>query len=192
MKAKGKSRKAIANRQQAIRILSLTFYFFLFTSAGWAGMAVQACFSPVGRCSSHVVREIGQAQREVLVAVYAFTNGDLAWALVKARQHGVKVQVVLDKEFDKGNETSKGLFLERQGVSVRRISGANTKKGDKETGLMHQKFAVIDRNVVLTGSYNWTVSAENYNDENLLLFRDAGPLAEEYRKEFFRLWEKRG
>lgn len=56
---------------------------------------------------------------------------------------------------------------------------------------MHQKFAVIDRKVVLTGSYNWTVSADNYNSENLLLFRDAGPLAEEYRKEFFRLWEKK-
>ncbi len=55
---------------------------------------------------------------------------------------------------------------------------------------MHQKFAVIDRKVVLTGSYNWTASAENFNDENLLLFRDAGPLAEEFRKEFFRLWEK--
>ena len=155
-------------------------------------MAVQACFSPAGRCSSHIVREIGQAQREILVAVYAFTSDDLAWALVKARQRGVKVQVVLDKEFDKGNENSKGLFLERQGVSVRRISGANTKKGDKEAGLMHQKFAVIDHNVVLTGSYNWTVSAETYNDENLLLFRDAGPLADEYRKEFFHLWEKRG
>jgi phosphatidylserine/phosphatidylglycerophosphate/cardiolipin synthase-like enzyme len=56
---------------------------------------------------------------------------------------------------------------------------------------MHQKFAVIDRRVVFTGSYNWTVSAEKLNDENLLFFRDAGPLAEEYRKEFFRLWEKK-
>jgi hypothetical protein len=35
------------------------------------------------------------------------------------------------------------------------------------------------------------VSAENSNDENLLVFRDAAPLAEEYRKEFFRLWEKK-
>jgi len=55
---------------------------------------------------------------------------------------------------------------------------------------MHQKFAVIDSRIVLTGSYNWTASAENYNHENLLLFRDAGPLAEEYRQQFLRLWEK--
>ena len=54
---------------------------------------------------------------------------------------------------------------------------------------MHQKFAVIDQNVVLTGSYNWTLSAEKFNHENLLVFRDARPLADEYRREFFRLWE---
>lgn len=56
---------------------------------------------------------------------------------------------------------------------------------------MHQKFTVIDHKVVLTGSYNWTVSADSFNDENLLLFRAAGPLAEEYRKEFFRLWGRK-
>jgi phosphatidylserine/phosphatidylglycerophosphate/cardiolipin synthase-like enzyme len=167
----------------------LPFAFFL--SGVWAGMAVQVCFSPLGKCSAHIVREIGQAKREVLVAVYAFTNDELAWALVKAGQRGVKVQVVLDQEFDTGNESSKGSLLRQQGLSVRSISGFQRGKPAGGTGLMHQKFAVIDRRVVLTGSYNWTVSAENFNDENLLLFRDAAPLAEEYRKEFFRLWEKR-
>jgi phosphatidylserine/phosphatidylglycerophosphate/cardiolipin synthase-like enzyme len=56
---------------------------------------------------------------------------------------------------------------------------------------MHQKFAVIDRKIVFTGSYNWTYAADHSNDENLLLFRDASPLAEEYRKAFFRLWERK-
>ena len=56
---------------------------------------------------------------------------------------------------------------------------------------MHQKFAIIDRRVVFTGSYNWTHSAESRNDENLLMFRDAGPLADEYRRAFLRLWERK-
>jgi len=56
---------------------------------------------------------------------------------------------------------------------------------------MHQKFAVIDRSVVLTGSYNWTASADKFNHENLLLFSDAAPLADDYRKEFFLLWDQR-
>lgn len=184
MKAKGKSKKAKG-------ILFFTFSFFLFTSPGWAGMAVQACFSPLGKCSNHIVRELGQAQREILVAVYAFTSDELAWALAKARQRGVTVQVVLDQEFDAGTESSKRAFLEQQRIAVRRASGLSSANRERGAGIMHQKFAVIDRRVVLTGSYNWTASADNVNDENLLIFRDAGALAEEYRKEFLRLWEKK-
>lgn len=162
-----------------------------FSSSGWAAMAVQACFSPLGKCSIHIAREIAQARSEILVAVYAFTSDELAWALIQAKQRGVKVQLILDQEFDGTNESSKGALLERQGVAVRRTSGLNTGKPERGPGIMHQKFAVIDRRVVLTGSYNWTVSADQFNDENLLLFRDAGPLAEDFRKEFFRLWEKK-
>ncbi|OGQ78253.1 MAG: hypothetical protein A3F90_00485 [Deltaproteobacteria bacterium RIFCSPLOWO2_12_FULL_60_19] len=164
------------------------FHFAISISPAVAAMAVHTCFSPYGKCASHILREIGRAEKELLVAVYAFTSDELAWSLVKAAQRGVKVQVIVDQEFDAGNETSKRSFLEQQRIAVRRVSGLDR---GKSPGLMHQKFAVIDRKVVLTGSYNWTASAEAFNDENLLLFRDAGALAEEYRKEFFRIWEKK-
>ena len=172
----------------ALLIAVCIFHFALLPIYSWAEMVVQACFSPTGKCSNHIVRELDQAQREILVAVYAFTSNDLAWALVKANRRGIRVRVILDQEFDQESKYSMGTFLKRHNLLVRRVSGlAKRKQG---SGLMHQKFAVIDDNIVLTGSYNWTASAENYNDENLLLFHDAGPLAEEYRQEFFRLWEK--
>lgn len=156
-----------------------------------AEMVVQTCFSPQGKCSAHILREIGSAKQELLVAVYAFTSHDLATALVLAKKRGVAVQVIVDREFDRTNDNSKGKFLEGQKIPVRRLSGASAKAGDKDPGVMHQKFAVIDRRIVFTGSYNWTHSAENRNDENLLMFRDASPLAEEYRKSFLRLWERK-
>lgn len=156
-----------------------------------AEMVVQTCFSPQGQCSAHILRELDRAKKELLVAVYAFTHDDLARALVQARNRGVAVQVIIDREFDFGNDKSKGRFLQGQRIPVRRISGMKSGTMDKESGLMHQKFAVIDRAIVFTGSYNWTRSADRLNDENLLLFRDAGPLAEEYRKAFFRLWERK-
>jgi phosphatidylserine/phosphatidylglycerophosphate/cardiolipin synthase-like enzyme len=159
--------------------------------AAGAEMMVQTCFSPQGKCSAHILREIESAKQELLVAVYAFTSDDLAGALVQARKRGVSVQVIVDREFDRANDNSKGKFLEGQKIPVRRIAGAVAKAGEKDAGLMHQKFAVIDRRVVFTGSYNWTHSAENRNDENLLMFRDANPLAEEYRKTFIRLWERK-
>lgn len=156
-----------------------------------AEMVVQACFSPQGKCSAHILREIDAAKKELLVAVYAFTSDDLAAALVQARKRGVAVQVVIDREFDRANENSRGKLLETQKIPVRRLSGMITKTAEKDAGLMHQKFAVIDRRIVFTGSYNWTHSAENRNDENLLIFHDAHPLAEEYRKTFIQLWERK-
>lgn len=156
-----------------------------------AEMMVQACFSPQGKCSIHILREIEQAKKELLVAVYAFTSDELARALVRAKNRGISVQVIIDRDFDLGSDKSKGKFLAEQRVLVRRISGGKSNALDGESGLMHQKFAVIDRKVVLTGSYNWTRSADTLNDENLLLFRDATPLAEEYRKTFFRLWDRK-
>lgn len=156
-----------------------------------AEMVVQACFSPAGRCSSLIVREIQQVKKELLVAVYAFTSDELAAAIVQAKKRGVSVQVVIDREFDAGNERSKGKFLEAQKISVRRIAAIKSNPPEKEAGLMHQKFAVLDRNTLLTGSYNWTHAADRLNDENLLFFRDAGPLAEEYRRIFLQLWERK-
>jgi phosphatidylserine/phosphatidylglycerophosphate/cardiolipin synthase-like enzyme len=163
-----------------------------FAFASWAEMAVQTCFSPQGRCSAHIIREIEKAQKELLIAVYAFTNDEIARAVAQAKKRGVSVQIVLDREFDAVNERSQGRFLEGHKIPLKRISGMKPAVPEKEPGLMHQKFSVIDRKIVFTGSYNWTRSADNSNDENLLWFRDAGPLAEEYRKVFFQLWERKG
>lgn len=163
----------------------------LVSSLCLADMVVQACFSPQGKCSSHIRREIDQAKKELLVAVYAFTNDELAGALVAAKKRGVNVQVVIDRDFDGRTESSKGKYFEANKIPLRRLSGTKSKNQERDSGLMHQKFAVIDRKTVFTGSYNWTHSAENANDENLLLFRDAGPLAEDYRQAFLRLWERK-
>ena len=175
------------------RRLSRALFLFipLMPTSVFAEMVVQTCFSPQDKCAAHILREIEQAKKELLVAVYAFTSDDLAGALVQAKKRGVSVQVVVDREFDAANEKSKGKFFDVQKIPLRRVSGNKMKAQEKDAGLMHQKFAVIDRKIVFTGSYNWTHSAESFNDENLLLFRDAGPLAEEYRKAFFRLWERK-
>ncbi len=167
------------------------FSFLLLDVKAGAEIVVQACFSPQGKCSAHILREIEMAKEELLVAVYAFTSDDLAGALVQAKKRGVVVQVVIDREFDRANDNSKGKFLDAQKIPLRRVSAAPTQRVKKEPGLMHQKFAVIDRRIVFTGSYNWTRSADNRNDENLLIFRDAGPLAEAYRQAFLRLWERK-
>ena len=154
-------------------------------------MAVQTCFSPQGRCSTHIFVRLRSAKRTADrgVRIHQRRDRTRGGASEKSRR---SVQIVLDREFDAANEKSQGRFLEGQKISLKRISGMKPAAPEKEPGLMHQKFSVIDRKIVFTGSYNWTRSADNSNDENLLLFRDAGPLAEEYRKVFFQLWERKG
>jgi phosphatidylserine/phosphatidylglycerophosphate/cardiolipin synthase-like enzyme len=176
---------------RGVQFAAALLMFLVWSRALPAEMFVQACFSPQGKCAAHILREIDQARKELLVAVYAFTSDELAEALAQARKRGVAVQVVIDRDFDERTERSKGKFLEAQKIPVRRVSGTKLTAPDKDTGLMHQKFAIIDRKNVFTGSYNWTHSAERFNDENLLLFRDAGPLAEEYRRIFLQLWERK-
>ena len=178
-------------RQRRSFSLMVIFLWILSAAPLAAEMVVQACFSPAGKCSSLIIREIQQAKKELLVAVYAFTSDELATAVVQAKKRGLAVQVVIDRDFDAGNERSKGKFLEAQRVPVRRIAAIKSNPPVKDGGLMHQKFAILDRSAVLTGSYNWTHAADRLNDENLLFFRDAGPLAEEYRRIFLQLWERK-
>ena len=166
-------------------------FFLSLSMPAPAEMIVQACFSPQGKCVGHILREIEQARKELLIAVYAFTSDELAAALAQAKKRGVAVRVIVDREFDERTERSKSKFLESQKIPLRRISGTKPDLPDKDAGLMHQKFAVIDRRNVFTGSYNWTHSAETLNDENLLYFRNAAALADEYRKIFFQLWERK-
>ena len=57
----------------------------------------------------------------------------------------------------------------------------------KKSTTMHDKFAVIDSKIVLTGSYNWTTNGDERNRENLAIITDSA-VAEQYSEEFFKLW----
>src|SRR3989337_2740414 len=116
---------------------------FLVATPAAGEMVVQACFSPAGKCSSLIIREIQQAKKEILVAVYAFTSDELATVVVQAKKRGLAVQVVIDRDFDAGNERSKGKFLEAQRIPVRRIAAIKSNPPVKEAGLIHPKIALL-------------------------------------------------
>jgi len=54
---------------------------------------------------------------------------------------------------------------------------------------MHNKIAVIDGRISLTGSYNWSKSAEERNQENLLKFIDEKEIIKIYQKRLDYLWK---
>ena len=52
---------------------------------------------------------------------------------------------------------------------------------------MHNKYAIIDESVIVTGSFNWTSQAISNNQENLLFYQDKN-IAEQYTNEYNNLW----
>ncbi len=140
------------------------------------------CFSPGGSCGDVVIEEIEHAQESVHVAMYSFTNDTLAASLAEAHVRGVDVKVALD--WQDGGNTPIMDYLDGQSVDVRYSSNPNGPYGK-----LHHKFAVIDGKVVLTGSYNWSNTAEHDSDENLVRLVDEA-MAARFESEFDRIWER--
>ncbi len=152
---------------------------------------VRIYFSPNGGCEDAIIEALSHAKKEIDVAMYAFTSRNLARALVNAQRRGVRVKVVLDGSFDQENQYSKGEFLRRNGIPVKLVSPRGEWGRAREwEGKMHNKFAVIDDSTVITGSYNWTATAERVNHENLLIFTEAPEVASAYLREFRLLWKR--
>lgn len=161
--------------------LSGIILFQLFGFPSLVHADTKAYFSPNGGCQDVVVSEISQAKKSIDIAMYSFTSREIAQALVEAQKRHVKVRIVLDKA-QKNEHYSKSRYLIGKGFDVKYHSGS---------GLMHNKFAVIDGWVLLTGSFNWTASADKRNEENLLIITDNKAI-EKYVERFQYLWKGSG
>jgi phosphatidylserine/phosphatidylglycerophosphate/cardiolipin synthase-like enzyme len=163
-----------------ILLSSLSLIVFMcMASLGHADTKVY--FSPAGGCQEAVIAELGKAKASIDVAMFSFTSREIAQALLKAKDRGVKIRISLDKAQIK-EKFSKSRYLSKKGVNVKFHMGI---------GIMHDKFAVIDDKIVLSGSFNWTVSAEKKNAENLLVITDK-KIAEKYKEQFKLLWSHSG
>ena len=135
-------------------------------------------FSPNGGCQEAVITEFSKAKKSIDVAMYYLTAREIAQELVKAQERKVVVRVVLD-DGQESQRYSKSRYLIKQGIGVRYHIG---------TGIMHNKFAVIDGKTLLTGSFNWTPTANEKNEENLLVMTDK-KIVQKYVERFEYLWK---
>jgi len=164
--------------------------------AGDPKEAAEVVFAPSGKdraLQRRVAREIGGAKRKVVAAVYQFTSKEIAQALVAARNRGVDVRVLVDgpqASSLRGGWAEALETVEAAKVPVRRVYPDGDKKSrSTEAGRakFHHKFVVIDGERVLTGSFNWTVLADEENHENLVTM--TGKVAAKYGEEFDRVWK---
>jgi phosphatidylserine/phosphatidylglycerophosphate/cardiolipin synthase-like enzyme len=123
---------------------------------------IRVCFSPHGRCTEAIVRELDNARSEILMEAYSFTSKDIAAAILNAHKRGVHVEIILDKS-NRSAKYSSGDFTSHMGITTY-INAAYA--------IAHNKIMIIDREIVITGSFNFTKAAEEKNAENLLILRN--------------------
>ena len=113
----------------------------------------EAHFSPGLDCRSRICELIARARSSADICVFTITDDHISEAIVNADGRGVDVRIITDddKSHDLGSDIDK---LRRAGIEVR---------VDYSDSHMHHKFAVVDRQWLVTGSYNWTRSAFRSN-----------------------------
>lgn len=138
----------------------------------------QAFFSPGDACRQAIIAALSSAKREVRVCVFTISDDRISDALRDAHARGVNVRILTDndKADDRGNDV---YDLAREGLDV---------AYDNSSYHMHHKFALIDDDVLINGSFNWTRSASVKNEENIVLHFKEG-LIEQFAEEFERLWK---
>jgi phosphatidylserine/phosphatidylglycerophosphate/cardiolipin synthase-like enzyme len=140
---------------------------------------VECYFSPTDGTHHQILRTMESADHSIHVATMLITKEDIGLALAAESDHGVGVQVLIN-DYDQYGEPVVNTLKASLGEDMR-LHG--------EAGILHHKYMIVDQEValsdplVLTGSHNWSESAQVRNDENTLIIYDQG-LANAFYQEF--------
>lgn len=136
---------------------------------------LQVCFTPPRGCGELIARQIHQAKESIFLQAYGFTSIKIIQQLIAAHQRGVKVYILLDKS-NLTDAYSKMRLAQEAGLAI---------YVDRTSGIAHNKVIVIDKKQVITGSFNFTDSADKYNAENVLLVNNPD-LAKKYLDNWYK------
>ncbi|XP_068217058.1 uncharacterized protein zuc [Palaemon carinicauda] len=172
----------------------------------------RSLFNPLLKSTSliHMVNVLDAAERSLLVCVYLVSSSDLLDAIIRAKDRGVRVRIILDRGM---SSVSNLAVLLKSSIPIRY---------SKPSQMMHNKFAIADAledvsrletiatndsfpavrcmlrsrrgkpkesgGVLMTGSFNWTWNAVISNYENVVVTNDHRLVAA-YAKEFEKLWD---
>ncbi len=143
------------------------------------GLRTEACFSPGEDCLRAIQARLHEAKRHADICVFTLSDDRIAHEVLAAHARGVVLRFVTDndKEFDTGSDVGR---LRKAGVPIR---------VDRTDAHMHHKFALFDGLWLLNGSYNWTRSASDHNEENLVVTNHP-QLVRQFQQQFDKLWEE--
>lgn len=131
------------------------------------GSLVEAYFCPEDNCKEAVTNVLDKAKFSIDVMAFSFTDDDIGDLLLKKSEEA-SVRVIFDPRKDKYSEYEK-------------------LKDFSKMAKVHHKIFIVDKEVVITGSYNPTKNGDERNDENVIIIHDAN-VADLFSSEFERLW----
>ena len=142
--------------------------------------AIEALFAPEDEVAARVIREIRAARSSIHFLAFSFTSAEIAAAMLDRLPDGLALFGVLEGTQVRSNTGAQFGALSAAGATV--YLDANPRN-------MHHKVILLDGSVVIAGSYNFTGSAENKNDEDLLIIRSP-ELAAAFEAEFRRIFKQ--
>nr|WP_242020168.1 phospholipase D-like domain-containing protein [Nodosilinea sp. FACHB-131] len=169
------------------------------------GSGLEVQFSPTSKTqpwaqsvNGLIAKTLGQATQSVHLALFVFSEQAISDQLLSVANRGVPIKTLIDPGFAY-RSYSEGLDM--LGIT---IPDHNCKRDNSvpwanpittvgvpalpPSDKLHHKFAVLDQNIVLIGSQNWSQAANTTNDENLLVIRNA-TVAAHFEREFQRLYD---
>ena len=134
---------------------------------------IEVYFSPNQEVSERIVDELDSATESVLFQLLILTYDDIGSAMVRAHERGIDLAGVVEN-FD--DSSSEYFFLRGRGVRI---------EAHTPDEVVHHKYGIFDAHLgadatLITGSHNWTYSAETFHDENTLVISGSAALADLY------------
>ncbi len=142
------------------------------------GTPIDVYFSPDDNVQASLLDIVNNAQESIYFMAFSFTADALGGAVLARAEDGVTVAGVMDAEQVNSNVGTEFDPFSQAGLDVYR---------DGNAGQMHHKVIIIDESIVILGSYNFTNSAEERNDENLLVIYNE-EIAAQFIAEFQRVY----
>jgi phosphatidylserine/phosphatidylglycerophosphate/cardiolipin synthase-like enzyme len=153
------------------------------------GKRVECYFSPSDNTNRKILESLSSANSELYAALLIFTRIDLANEMAAKINSGVYSAVMVDDSTGSSNSWN----------ILKPLLGNNMMQFDHLglAGILHHKYAIVDQSnagsdpLVITGSHNWSTTADSRNDENTVVIHDAD-IANQYFQEFVKRFNDQG
>lgn len=144
------------------------------------GTLIENYFAPEDDVEDHIVAALKNAKQSVYFAAFTFTSDPISQTLIDLSHSGLTIEGVYEKrQVSAGSDQSYNLLTAAKLPVLL--------DGNRYT--LHDKYMVIDQQVVITGSFNYTKAANTENDENLLILHNSD-IASQYYQDWQKLWAK--